>query len=46
MEGRAKIFSSQNTAGVSKEKGVAVILQTIELNGDQFSHVKKYIIYP
>ncbi len=34
IEGQVKIFNSQNTAGVSSEKGVAVISQTIVVNGD------------
>ncbi len=29
------LFSPQNTAGVSQEKGIAVICQIIEVNGDQ-----------
>ncbi len=40
MEGQVKSFSLQNTAGVSKEKDVAVISQTTEANGDQVSNVK------
>ncbi len=41
MEGWVKFFSPQNTAGGSQEKGVAVIPQTIDVNGDQVSNVKK-----
>ncbi len=37
MEGWGKFFSSQNTAGVLQEKVVAVIPQTIKVNGDQDS---------
>ncbi len=44
MEGRGKVFSPQNSAGVSQEKGVTVILQTIVVNGDQFLNIKKHII--
>ncbi len=36
-----KFFSSQNTAGVSQEKGIAVISQTMEVNGDQVLKVQK-----
>ncbi len=39
MEGWMKFFIPQNTAGVSQEKDVAVISQTIVLNGDQLSKV-------
>ncbi len=35
MEGQVDSFSPQNSAGVLQEKGVAVISQTIEVNGDQ-----------
>ncbi len=41
MEGQEKVFSPQNTAGVSKEKGVAVISHTSEANGNQVSKLKK-----
>ncbi len=34
MEGRVKFFSPHNTAEVSQEKGIAVIFQTIVVNGD------------
>ncbi len=44
MEGQVKFFNTQNTAGVFKEAGV-VISQTIVLNGDQNSNVKKIYIY-
>ncbi len=37
LEGRMKVLSPQNTAGVSQEKDVAVISQTNEVNGDQIS---------
>ncbi len=40
MQGQVKFFSLQNTAGVSQEKGVAVMSQTIEVNGDQVLNVK------
>ncbi len=40
MEGQVKFFSPQNTAGVSKEKGLAVISQIIAVDGDQDSNVK------
>ncbi len=43
MEEWVKFFSPQNTAGVSQEKGVAVVSQTTEANGDQAVTVKKYI---
>ncbi len=43
-ERRVKSSSPQNTAGVSQEKGVTVISQTIETNGDQVSNVKIIII--
>ncbi len=33
MEGRVQFFNPQNTAGVSQEKGIAVICQTIVVNG-------------
>ncbi len=46
MEGQVKFFSPQNTAGVSQEKGAAVITQTIEVNGDQLSNMKKYLVKP
>ncbi len=36
MEGQVKFCIPQNTAGISKTKGVAVISQTIEASGDQF----------
>ncbi len=41
MEGRVKFFTKQNTAGVSQEKGVAVMSQTIVVNGDQILNIKK-----
>ncbi len=40
MEGQIKFFIPQNTSGVSQEKGVAVIPQTIEVKGDQVSNEK------
>ncbi len=43
MEGQVKFLSSWNTAGVSWEKGVAVISQTIIANGDQVLKVKKIL---
>ncbi len=44
MDGWVKFFSPQITAGVLQEKGVAIMSQTTELNGDQFSNVKKYLV--
>ncbi len=41
MKRRVKFFSPHDTAEDSQEKGVAVISQTTEVNGDQFSNVKK-----
>ncbi len=41
IERQMKSFSPQNPAGVSQEKSVAVIFQTIEINGKQVSNVKK-----
>ncbi len=38
IERRMKSFSQQNAAGVSQEKGVTVISQTVETNGDQVSN--------
>ncbi len=46
IEGSVKFSSAQNTAGVSQEKGVAVMSQTISVDGDQVSNVKKCIIKP
>ncbi len=40
IERQVKSFSPQNTAGVSQEKGITVIFQTIETNGYQVSNVK------
>ncbi len=34
IEGQGNFFSPQNSAGVSQEKGVAVISPTIAVNGD------------
>ncbi len=34
MEGWVKFISPQNTTGVSQEKGIAVVSQIIEMNGD------------
>ncbi len=39
-EGRVKFFSPWNPAGVSQEKGVAVVSQTVEVNDDQDSNRK------
>ncbi len=36
-----KFCSPQNSARVSQEKSIAVISQTIEVNGDQVLHFKK-----
>ncbi len=41
MEGQVKFLCPQNTAGVSQEKGVAVISRTIVMNGDLDSNVLK-----
>ncbi len=41
MKGQVKVFSPQNTAGVSQEKGAAVISQITEVNGDQFLDLKQ-----
>ncbi len=38
MEGQVKFFSLQNTAGLLQEKGIAIIPQTTEKNGDLFSN--------
>ncbi len=46
MEGPVKFCSPQNAAGVSKEKGVAVMPQTMEVNGDQDLNVTENIIKP
>ncbi len=39
MKGSVKFFSAQKTARVSQEKGVVVISQKTEANGDQVSNV-------
>ncbi len=39
-----KFFSPHKTAGVLKEKGIAIISQAIVMNSDQFSNVKKIIV--
>ncbi len=44
MEGQVKFFNPKNTAGVSK--AVAVISQTVEVNGDKVSNIKMKIIKP
>ncbi len=41
IKGHVKFFGPQNTTGVSHEKGVAVISQTIKVNGDYVLNVKK-----
>ncbi len=46
IERQVKSVGPQNTAGVSQEKGIAVISQTIETNGDQVSNIKKKTIKP
>ncbi len=46
MEDWVKYFSPQNSAGVSQEKGIAVISYTIEVNGYQELNIKKYRINP
>ncbi len=47
MEGQVKFYSPQNTAKVLQEKGIAVISQTVVVNGDQVLNVKKkYTIDP
>ncbi len=43
MESPVKVFSPQNTAGVSEKKGVPVIL---EVNGAKFQKANKYVIKP
>ncbi len=40
IEGQGKFFRPLNAAGVSQEKGVAVISQTV-INGDYDSKVKR-----
>ncbi len=35
LEGQAKFFSPQSTAGISQEKDIAVISKTIVVNGDK-----------
>ncbi len=40
VEGQVNFFSPQNTAGLSQEIGVAVISQTLEVNGDDFGYTK------
>ncbi len=42
MEGWVKIFSLQNTAGVSQEKVILVMSLTIVVNGGPNSNVKKH----
>ncbi len=44
-EGQVKIFSPQNTAGVSQEKSVAVTPETIGINGDSWLHAAQKSIY-
>ncbi len=44
MEGLVKFFSPQNAAEVSQGKDIAFIPQKIEVNGDQDSNIKEYII--
>ncbi len=41
IEGLGKFFIPQNTAGVSQEKGIVVISQTVSVIGEQSSTVKK-----
>ncbi len=42
-ERRVKSYSPQISAGVSQEKGIAVISQTSEINGYQVSNVKNFL---
>ncbi len=46
MDGCMKFFSPQSNAGVSQEKGVAIMSQTIAVSDDYDSNVKKNIIKP
>ncbi len=41
MKDQVKFFSSQKTGKVFRGKGNAVIFQTTEVNGDQFSKCRK-----
>ncbi len=41
-----KCWSPQNTAGVSREGGVALIAHIIEAYGGQDSNVRKFIMKP
>ncbi len=41
MAGQQIFFSPLNTTGVSLENSIAVVSQTIEVNGDQVSNVKE-----
>ncbi len=41
LEVLVKFFRPQNTAGVSKEKGIAGTSQTIVVNGKRDANVKK-----
>ncbi len=40
MGGCMKFFTPKNTAGVSQEKGTAVISKTIKENGDHVQNVR------
>ncbi len=41
MEGQVKFFSPQDSAGVSQEKDIAVISQTVDINGYQDLNIIK-----
>ncbi len=41
IERWVNFLSPQKAAGVKQEKDVAIISQTIEVNGDQVSNMKK-----
>ncbi len=40
LEARMKVFTPLNTAGVSQEKGIAVIYHAMEVKGDRDSNIK------
>ncbi len=46
MESQVKFWSPQNTAGVSREGGVALISHIIKAYGGQDSNVHKVIMKP
>ncbi len=41
MGGWVKLFTPQNTAEVLQQKGIAVISQTIKVNGDKNLNIEK-----